>query len=163
LSVNGTPRPDVLVILLPDQTWFPLAALEEAGLRGLQGRRERFNGVEHVLLESLAPDVTFVRAESQIRFDPTAAPRLFATNDIPILPGRPKGLQAIRRPSVFLNYGATWQSETNGITYQGEIGASARTFSFVSGLTVDQDGLFARGLSTLTFDRPEARRRWMFG
>src|SRR5262245_41246384 len=144
------------------ETWMPVAALEAAGLRGLRGRRETLFAEEHVLLESLAPEVTFVRDDAEISLNVTAAPSLFTLNEIPILPDRPAGLKYASSPSLFLNYGAHWQDDS-GMTYQGELGASTGAASFITGVTADDQGVVTRGLSRLTIDAPRRRLRLMFG
>jgi len=163
LVVNGEPAGDVLAVLDGDDVWLPVEALQRAGLTGFEGRRQTLFEVAHVLLRSLAPDVSVRLDLAEVVMYVTAAPRFFAEQRVALQRDRPDGIIYSHSPSGFLNYSATWD-QSEGTSGFGEAGISfLRTASFVSGFNVDGSNGLVRGLSTLTVDRVGARQRWQVG
>lgn len=162
-TVNGVPKGDVLAALDGDDVWMPIVALEQAGLKGFEGRRETLFGGPHVLLNSLAPNVTHFLDLSEIIINITADPRFFELNVVVLQRDRPDGIVYSHSASGYVNYSATWD-QTAGTTGYGEAGlALFGNTSAVSGFNVGAEGRFVRGLSTLSVDRASARQRLQVG
>ena len=161
--VNEVRQGDVLVALDGDDVWMPVDALTRAGLINVGGRRQNMFGAVHVLLQSLAPDVSVRLDMAEVTLFVTAAARFFAERDVALQRARPEGIVQSHSPSAFLNYSATWDRQ-GGPSGFGEAGLSLLgTTSTVSGFTVDDSGSVTRGLSTITLDRTSARQRWQIG
>ena len=160
LVVNDVPKGDSDALLRGDEVWLPVATLDKAGLRGFAGRREMLMGREHVLLGSLAPDITTSLDIAETVMYLSAAPKFFEETRVVLQLDRPVGLVQARNPSVYTNYSATWD-QAIGATGYGDVGLSLRgDISIGSDFNVNADGTFVRGLSTMTVDRPAARQRW---
>ena len=163
LVVNEVPAGEVLAALDGDDVWLPVDALERAGLVGFGGRRETLFGAMYVQMRSLLPDVAVRLDMTEIVMHVTAASRLFAEKRIALQRDRPEGITYSHSPSGYLNYSATWDQQV-GTSGFGEAGVSLfGTTSAASGFSVDVDGRFVRGLSTVTVDRTSERRRWQIG
>src|SRR3954471_13835077 len=78
LVINGVNAGEVLAALDGGNVWLPVEALQRAGLTGFDGRRETLFGVLHVLLQSLAPDISVRLNSSDVVMQVFAAPRFFA-------------------------------------------------------------------------------------
>src|SRR6185503_13891668 len=118
-------------------------------------------GETHVLLNSLAPSVTFHLNTDLIRLDITAQPDRVASTSFSVTPDRPPGLQYPRSFSAILNYAAHWQNDVSGAAVATEFGVSAAKGVFLTGVLRTADGRYVRGLSTLTVDQRANRRRWV--
>ena len=162
LVVNGEPAGDVLAVLDGDDVWLPVEALQRAGLTGFDGRRQTLFEVPHVLLQSLAPDVSVRLDLAEVVMSVTAAPRFFAEQHVVLQPERPDGIIYSHSSSGFLNYSATWD-QLGGTSGFALAGLSFPRASLVSGFNVDGSNGLVRGLSTLTVDRVAARQRWQVG
>jgi len=163
LVVNDVPKGDTDALLRGDEVWLPIATLDNAGLRGFAGQRDTLMGREHVLLGSLAPDITTRLDITQTVMYLSADPKFFQETRVVLQFDRPAGLVQSRNASVYLNYSATWD-HTAGTTGYGDAGLSVwGNTSIGSDFNVTADGTFVRGLSTLTVDRPAARQRWQIG
>jgi outer membrane usher protein len=163
LVVNDVPRGDTDALLRGDEVWLPVATLDKAGLRGFAGRRDTLMGREHVLLGSLAPEITTRLDIADTVMYLSADPKFFEETRVVLQLDRPAGLVQARNASVYLNYSATWD-QTAGTTGFGDAGLSLwGNVSIGSDFNVKADGTFVRGLSTLTVDRPTARQRWQLG
>jgi outer membrane usher protein len=163
LVINDVPQGEVIAVLDGDDTWLPVAALEAAGLRRLAGVRRAFFNAEHVHLESLAPDITYRRDMTEITLRLIAAPRFFDTNVVVLQRDRPDGISYASTAAVFTNYSVTWD-QTTGTTGYGATGVSLfGNTNIGSYYSLESDGAFVRGLSTITVDRAERRMRLQLG
>ncbi len=163
LVINDVPKGTVIAVVDGDRIWLPVAGLEQAGLRGLEGQRQTMFGEAHVLLRSLEPDVTAVFDTTNVVIRLTAAARFFDETHVALQRQRPVDLHVSRNASAFLNYSATWDQQA-GTSGFGEAGFSLfGNTSLVSGFTAYADGVVARGLSTLTVDDVARRQRWQVG
>ncbi len=164
LVVNSEPTDDVVIALIDgDDVWLPMTALDDAGLVGVAGRRRNMFSQPHVLLGSLAPDITYRLDTVEVVLYLTAAARFFPLNRFLLQRERPAGISYAHNASAFLNYSATWD-QTTGATGYGEGGlAMFGHASVLSGFSVGANGRIGRGVSTLTVDRPASRLRWQAG
>ena len=163
LVINDVEKGEVIAVLEGADTWLPATALEEAGLRRLGGERRTLFNAEHVLLESLAPEVTYRRDMTDIALRIIAAPRFFDTNVVVLQRDRPDGISYASTTTVFTNYSATWDQQA-GTTGYGLSGISLfGNTSIGSGYSVEADGTFVRGLSAMTVDHQSRRLRLELG
>ncbi|HEX5214087.1 MAG TPA: fimbria/pilus outer membrane usher protein [Vicinamibacterales bacterium] len=163
LVVNDVPKGDTDALLHGEDVWLPVATLEKAGLSGFAGQRDTLMGREHVLLGSLAPDITTRLDITQTVMYLSADPKFFQETRVVLQFDRPQGLVQSRNASIYLNYSATWD-QSNGTTGFGDTGLSLfGNTSIGSDFNVTADGTFVRGLSTLTVDRAAARQRLQIG
>jgi outer membrane usher protein len=163
LTVNDQPQGDVLAALDGDETWLPVGALEQAGLRRIGGDRRMLFNVEHVRLESLAPDVTYRRDLAEVVLRLIAAPRFFDTNVVVLQRDRPDGISYAATTTFFTNYSATWDQEAGNSGY-GEAGlAMFGNTTLASAFSVETSGTVVRGLSSMTMDRTAQRIRLEVG
>jgi outer membrane usher protein len=158
LVVNEISGGQVLVLVRTGDVLVPVDALERAGLRGLEGRREVVGGQTFVSLASLAPDVSYRLDEAALTLRITAAPGSFGTSRFDV-----KGLQRpeytfSRANSAFLNYGVNW-FQRSGYTLTAEAGVSVQGALASTTLTRNERGELTRGLSSLVIDDRSRLRR----
>src|SRR5215831_6168297 len=89
LVVNDVPHGTVVAVLDGDRVWLPVAALEKAGLRGFDGRRETLFGEPHVLLRSLEPGITTTLDTVNVVMRLTAAPQYLPETEVTLQRPRP--------------------------------------------------------------------------
>jgi hypothetical protein len=158
MVVNDAPKGDVIAVLDGPNTWVPVAALDD-GLRRFGGDRRMLFNAPHVLLDSLAPDVTYRRDLTDIVLRVIAAPQFFDTNTVVLQRERPEGISYASTTTFFTNYSVTWDQQA-GMSGYGASGISLfGNTSIGSAYAVDAGGAFSRGLSTLTVDRLNSRLR----
>lgn len=163
LVVNDVPHGDVLAALDGEDTWLPVSALEQAGLRRLGGERRTLFNSEHVRLDSLAPDLTYRRDLAEVVLRLIAAPKFFDTNVVVLQRDRPDGISYAATTTFFTNYSATWDEQA-GTSGYGEAGlAMFGNTTLASAFSVEPSGAVTRGLSTITMDRTAQRVRFQFG
>jgi outer membrane usher protein len=163
LVINDVDKGEVIAVLDGADTWLPVTALDQAGLRRLEGERRTLFNSEHVLLDSLAPEVTYRRDMTDVTLRIIAAPKFFDTNVVVLQRDRPDGISYASTTTVFTNYSVTWD-QTAGTTGYGESGISLfGNTSLSSGYSVEADGTLVRGLSALTIDHQSHRLRLELG
>src|SRR5258706_9022175 len=111
LVINGMNAGDVLAALDGDNVWLPVEALQRAGLIGFDGRRETLFGVLHLLLQSLAPDISVRLDTSEVVMHVIAAPRFFAEHRVALQRDHPDGIVYSHNPRGYLNYITTWHQQ----------------------------------------------------
>lgn len=162
LSVNGVERGEVVVVLRSPDVLIRPADLQRAGLIGLAGRRETIAGEVYVSLVSLAPTVTYELDDRALTLRLTALPSTMTTNIQDFLESRPPGLIYSEDPSAFLNAALTGL-DFDRYTWTGEGGLSIRQLLLYGTATRDENGVFSRGLTSLTYDDRERLVRWLVG
>jgi outer membrane usher protein len=161
LSINGVAKGDTLVVLREGDALVGVEVLTAGGLTGLQGRRERVGDDEFVSLASLAPDVTFVVSERDLRLALTADPRLLGATVHDLQAGAPARLVHRSAPSGFLNYALTASNARDyDVFTESAISAAGGLLSNTASIT--RRGA-VRGLTSLTFDDRTRLRRWVAG
>lgn len=152
LEVNRARHGDVVVYLRDDDIWIPWQDLLDAGLKDFGGDREVIQGVEHVSLKSLAPDITFERDDTELvlRVQSVAD---FLGEDVFDLGSRvaPAGIIYSQPLSAYLNYGLQWQ-DFETLTAGTEVALSFGGNALYSAFSLAGDGSINRGLSNLTLD-----------
>jgi outer membrane usher protein len=162
LSVNGIERGEVVVVLRSPDVLARAADLQRAGLIGLAGRRETIEGDVHVSLASLAPTVTYELDERALTLQLTAQPSTLTATIQDFLESRPRGLIYSQDSSAFLNTAVTGL-DFERFVWTGEGGLSVRQFLLYGTATRDEDGVFSRGLTNLTYDDRDRLVRWLVG
>lgn len=162
LVVNEANQGEVLALLRPGDVLVPVAALERAGLRRVEGDREEIDGQSYVSLRSLAPVVRFQVDERALTLRLQVDPTLFDRTVVDLQPGRPPGYSYRQDPAGFLNYAATW-SDFSRYSAFGEAGISGGGALLFSSAARTPDGGLVRGLSNLTFDDRPRLTKWLAG
>lgn len=165
LVVNDEPKGDLDLLLMPDGPWVDPAALLAAGLRSLpEGRRNVFppDTITRVAMSSLAPLITFRLDEDEIRLVVSADPSLLTTTEVAISLPRPPGWKVTSNRAFFLNYSSNWSTD-NSTTGYGELGVRVFGTLLQSAASVDETGAVTLGLTNLTVDQVNGRRRWVLG
>jgi len=165
LIVNEEAKGDIELVLAPDGPWVNPSVLIAAGLQHLTGGQRRGfppDTTMRVSLASLAPLVTFQLDQDQIRLVIAADPSLMAATSYMISNPRPPGWKVQSNSAIFLNYSANWSSDDSTAGY-GELGIRVFGSLFESAASVDEDGVIAPGLTSLTVDQVGGRRRWVLG
>jgi outer membrane usher protein len=165
LVVNEEPKGDIEIVLTPEGPWVDPAAIITAGIRTLpDGERRVFapDTVSRVSLASLAPQITYVLDEAEIRVIISADPTLLSTTSLAISNPRPAGWKVTSNNAVFMNYSVNWSTDDKAAGY-GEFGAHLFGALFETAAGVDQTGAVTPGLTSLTVDQVRGRRRWVFG
>src|SRR6267142_1118676 len=167
LFVNEASKDTVLVILrggdTPDDALIAVEDLEKAGLHGLRGTREVFEGRPYLSLRSLGPEIRFRFDAQALAVRISAPPSVLDRTELDLRAVvRPEGMVLRRDTSGFLNYSLT--ADGNGtVTGAGELGASLRGNLAFTGFSVGPDHRVIRGLSYVVVDDPERMRRLQVG
>ncbi|HYV66291.1 MAG TPA: fimbria/pilus outer membrane usher protein, partial [Myxococcales bacterium] len=162
LFINDAPKESLLVRLRGDDVLAPVADLEAAGLKGLQGQREVIDGKPHVALRSLAPGIVFRFDEPALELRLTAQTQLLPLTRLDLTPvQRPRDLVLRTDTSAFANYAVQYGSP-DVVSAFGELGVSVRGNLLYTGVSETPSG-FQRGLSNFTVDQPDEMRRWVAG
>ncbi len=161
--LNGAPRESIIVLLRGDDVLASVEDLENAGLRGFEGRRELAGGRLLVSLRSLAPLLRFEVDERALALRLTVEASLLGTARLDLRPSaRPAGLVPRGDPSGFFNYSA--QLRTDGqVSGFAEAGGGRDGVLLYSAGSLLGDGRAVRGLTNVTMDEPAALRRWIGG
>jgi outer membrane usher protein len=163
LLLNGEPLGTALVVLQGGDAWIDPRLLEAAGLRLPEGRRAEMEGGRRVSLRSLAPALSFELDERALALRLTAAPELLARRSLDLRASpRPEGLVARSDPAAFLDYAVEGRWPGRPVA-DFELGASGGSWLLLGAASRREDGEWARGLTSLTRDEPEALRRWVAG
>jgi outer membrane usher protein len=163
--LNEEPRGDLTVVLTDEGPWVDPAVLTSAGVRDLpQGKRQLFSPQTRpfVSLVSLAPQVSFIVDESNIRLLVTVDPSLLGLSEVAISNPRPPGWHVRSNTATFLNYSANWSSDSTTTGY-AEFGLHVCGSLLQTAATIDEDGVITPGLSNLSYDQVGSRRRWTLG
>ena len=85
LRINDVKKGEVVIFLRESNVLVRVKDLEVAGLTSVAGRRENIRGDEYVLLNSLAPQVTFKIDERDLALSLTVQPSLLGHNILEML------------------------------------------------------------------------------
>jgi outer membrane usher protein len=162
--INEEPRGDLTVILVDGDAWIDPVVLTAAGVNVPAGRRRVIppQTTPFIALASLAPGITFSLDEVNIRLILTVDPSLLAETTFNISNPRPINWHVRSNAATFLNYSADWSSESTTTGY-GEFGVNLFGALLQTAATVNQDGIITPGLTSLTYDQIDSRRRWTLG
>jgi len=161
VTVNQAPQGDLVVFVRPADVLVEAAALDRAGLRRYEGRRETIGGREYVSLASLAPGITYVLDEPGLALAIAASVDHLGTVAIDLATKRPD-YRFARTTSAFVNYGANWTSHS-GATGSLETGLSVGPAVAENTVSWDEQNGFVRGLSSIVIDQPGRVRRFTIG
>ena len=134
VTINQVAKGDTLVVLRESDALVGAAWLAGAGLTNFAGRREAVDGEEMVSLASLAPGVTFMFNERDLRVDVTATPDMLGTLVRDLQQGRPANLVYRHDTPGFLNYSLSAGSAGES-DFSSEAGFSVRGALAYSTLT----------------------------
>jgi outer membrane usher protein len=162
LRVNVTDQGETVAIVRGDDVLIPIAAIEQAGVHGLKGTRERIHGEEYVSLASLAPDVTFKLDPDALSLDVNVAVRYLGKTDVTFKSNRPKNIEYTQGSSAFLNYAlATASGGSDSAYFDG--GINHDQDSFHASFTLQREQPFQRGLIYYQMDNRDTEIREAVG
>lgn len=162
LVLNEVDKGEILVVLTPDDVLARLVDLEQAGLRGLTGKREAVDGEAYVALRSLAPGVTYEVDLAGLVLRLLADPRLLPGTVRDLGQGRPPDIDERRDPSAFLNY-AVQVLDFEDYAAFTELGVSVGNGRLLStAARTPREGL-VRGLTSYVLDDRRGLRQWVIG
>ncbi|HYG67888.1 MAG TPA: fimbrial biogenesis outer membrane usher protein, partial [Anaeromyxobacteraceae bacterium] len=163
--VNAIPGETTLVYVAPDgDVWVPVAEIARTLRVENAGVQRDHDGIRFVSLRSLEPDLRFELDETALAVRVTAGPAFTGQSRLDLRSSkRPPGLMLHPATSAFLNYGVqgAWDDRSGAPLREGqlsastELGLSRGTALFLTSATRRNDGEVVRGLSTLTWERPE--------
>lgn len=164
LKVNEAPGETVLVLLLGEDAYLEPKILQDAGLAEIDGVHRAFDGKDMVSLQSLAPRLTFKVDVDALTLTVTADPALFVRSTVD-LGSRHRPAEYTFRSDLggFMNY--SLEAATGaGLGAFTEFGGTYKTFLLSTGLErAPGTDHTVRTLTSLTYDQPDALRRWVFG
>jgi outer membrane usher protein len=158
LFVNDVGAGQILVLIRTGDALVPVDALDRAGLRRFEGRRETVAGQVFVSLSSLAPDLTYKLDEASLTLRLSAASRLFGTSRLDVKAMQRPEYTYSHAPSAFLNYGVNW-FQRSGYSVTAEAGLSLHGALATTTYTRGEDGRLLRGLSSVVIDDRTRLRR----
>jgi hypothetical protein len=154
LIVNRVPAGESVVVLRGADALVPVEALQNAGLRGFEGRRDTLGGQELVSLLSLSPRVSFTIDEIDLRLTLNASPDLLGRTVRDLWSRAPADLVYRKDTSSYVNYSANWHSNRNFDLF-AESATSVRGMSIYNTVSANREKV-TRGLTSVTLDQ----RRW---
>jgi outer membrane usher protein len=161
LWVNEANRGDVLAVVRDGDVFVEVVALERAGLRNVQGRRETADGREYVSLASLAPGIRYQLNEQALTLKLTAEAAFLGTVVLDLSSARP-ALEYARATSGFVNYGASWNGSA-GANAALDAGFSVGPALAQATMSWDETQGFVRSLTNVVIDDRRHLRRWTIG
>jgi outer membrane usher protein len=161
LVVNGVSKAHVLVVVRPDDALIGVETLADAGVGQIGGRREPVNGDTFVSLASLAPGITYLVDERELRMLLTVRPALLGRIVRDLQSGVPADLEYRSTTSLFTNYAITTGPGQSSELFT-ESALSARGLLFYTTATTGPRGTI-RGTSSVTVDQRSSLRRWVVG
>src|SRR5215475_4108682 len=162
LSINEVKKGEVVVFLRESDVLVRVKDLEAAGLKSFAGRRENISGDDYVLLNSLAPQVSFKLNDRDLTLNLTAQPAVLGYNLIEIQPNKPPDIVYSEDTSGFLNYSFNLRDFKRTDAF-GEFGITIKNSLLYSGILKNGDGSIVRGLSNLTISNRQSLNRAVLG
>jgi outer membrane usher protein len=161
LVINDVAHGDALVVMRGGDALVPVAALKEAGLESIGGRRETIEGEEYVSLQSLSPNVTFSFNERDLKLAIKVSAALLPAVIRELQSPRPAGVVYRRDSSIFMNY-ALNAADRRQYDLFTETGATLGRTLLYNTISMTPRGP-ARGLTNITIDQQSSLRRWVVG
>jgi outer membrane usher protein len=162
LHVNTIDQGETVAVIRGDDVLIPLAALEQAGVHNLGGKRETLHGETYVLLSSLKPDVTFKLNIDDLSLDVTVAPSHFGTVAMNVYNIRPKGIVYTSSSSSYINYAlAATSGGTDSAFFDGGVNHAQDSFHY--SFTAQRDDAIRRGLIYYQMDDRDGEVRRVIG
>lgn len=159
LHVNTLDEGETIALLRGHDVLLPVSALEQAGVHGFGGRRERLQQQQYVSLASLAPDVHFTLDADALVVNVTVAPKHLASMKLDLNAARPAHVQYTSVPSVFANYAFDMASGGSSSAFL-ELGQSSGATRIDSSFTAQAGAPVRRGLTYVeNDDRIDSVRR----
>jgi outer membrane usher protein len=162
LRVNDIKKGYVMAVVRETDVLVNVAELEEAGVRGFQGRRETVAGEVYVSLASLAPDLSFEIDPKTSAIAIRAAPALLGRRTIDFAYRRPENIEYATTSSGFLNYSVNWTG-SGRLSAFGEVGWTVKGALLTGTVSRDSEGQVVRGLTRAIVDDRSRLRRWTLG
>jgi outer membrane usher protein len=152
LEVNDVPKGSALVRLGAGDVWIAAEDLERAGLDVRGGDRIVVGDRSQISLRSLAPGITFVMDEAEMRVRITAGHTVLGRAELDLNPyPRPDKLYRSSVPSAFLNVGGSVE-DWSGWSGSAELGLAMGPALLLSSMSVDSRNGPLRGLTTAQWD-----------
>jgi outer membrane usher protein len=162
LRVNAIDRGETVAVLSGDDVMVATSALAKAGVPVATATHYKLFDDDFVLLRSLDPKITWSFDSENLSVDITLPPEFYGTKTIELLQARPESFMYSRDRSAFLNYSITADTGI-GTSYFTETGATLGAGRIYTSFSDSPALGFARGLTNLTFDKPEYMRRTVLG
>jgi outer membrane usher protein len=161
ISINRVSAGDHLVVLRGADVLLAVSTLTAAGVHGFGGTRESVGGEAFVSLTSLAPQLTFVFDERELRLALTVDPEWLGRVERDLRQGAPDGIVYRRAPSGFLNYAVTASNRDDYDLFTESAFSAGRALLYNTATTTEQGTV--RGLTNVTIDQRAAMRRFVIG
>jgi outer membrane usher protein len=163
LVINDARHGEAIALVDAAETWLPVAVLERAGLHRFEGERRVLFDELYVRMGSLEPEISLTRDEAQLVLRVFAAPRFFDQTTFTLVRDRPEGITYSHTPGVFSNYSVTWDEAAGTSGYGQTVLSMFGNTTLDVAYSVDATGLFKRGLTSLSIDKPSRRLRFLAG
>jgi hypothetical protein len=162
LTINEIKKGEVVVFLREPDVLVRVKDLEAAGIKSFAGRREHILGDDYVLLNSLAPQVTFKLDDRDLTLSLTVQPSLLGYNLLEMQPNKPPDIVYSEDTSGFFNYSVSLRDFKRTDAF-GELGVTIKNTLLYNGILRNGDGSIVRGLSNLTISDRQSLNRTVVG
>lgn len=153
---------EALAVLRGNDVLIPLSTLEQAGIHGLQGKRETINKEVYVSLASLAPGITFNLNEDQLTLDITVQPKYLPSVQLDLVRTRPPNVEYTGAHSAYVNYAVNETSSGQGTGFV-EGGISTGSHILYDSFNLATGNSAHRGLTYLENDDRLRSVRQVYG
>lgn len=102
--MNTLDEGETLAVLRGDDVLIPVASLEQAGVHGFHGSRERIKNTPYVSLRSLAPGIAYKLNEDALALDVTVSPSLLPSVTLNLDAARPAHVEYTNDRTTYMNY-----------------------------------------------------------
>ena len=162
LRINEIKKGEVTVFLRGTDVLVKVADLQGAGVRAQIGRQELIRDESYVLLNSLAPQVSFKIDERDLSLNLTAQPSILGFTRFDGQANRPARMVYSEDSSGFVNYSVSLR-DFKQVSAFTEVGISVKNGLLYSALSRNDDGSFVRGLTNLSISNRENLNRTVVG
>ncbi len=153
---------EVLAVVGNGDVLIPRIELQHAGIQGISGSTQTFDGQAYVSLRSLAPGITYTFDEPNLSLKLVAQTQYFGSTVVDMGGYAPPHMIYGKNASAFFNYALDWQN-FNQLGEFSELGFSSHGNLYYTGFGFQPGGRFVRGLTNATFDNPALMKRWVVG
>lgn len=162
IEVNTIDQGETVAVIRGDDVLIPVSVLEQAGVHGLEGKREQIHNETYVLLSSLKPDVTYKLDLDKLSLDVSVAPSHLSTTSMNMNNVRPKGIEYTTGSSSYINYALS--DATGGLAtafFDGGVAHDQDSFHY--SFTAQRDDAIRRGLIYYQMDDRDTEVRRVIG
>lgn len=161
LHVNTIDQGETVAILRGDDVLIPVSVLDQAGVKGLKGKREDDRGTEYVSLASLAPDVTFKFDVDALSLDITVGASHFGKTSVSLYNNRPKNIEYTGGSSAYLNYALLGAPGSSSAFFDGGVNHDQDALHYA--FTLQTNSALQRGLVYYQMDNRDTELQRVAG